>query len=45
MTTAAAAKVYGYAQVPVEQTIHRHVVDDAVLEWLPQATVVFEDAQ
>ncbi|WP_460195147.1 urease accessory protein UreD [Thermosynechococcus sp. FA-CM-4201] len=45
LTTAAAAKVYGRAQIPVEQTIHCHVADDAILEWLPQETIVFEGAQ
>ncbi|MFN3680346.1 urease accessory protein UreD, partial [Thermosynechococcus sp.] len=45
LTTPAAAKVYGRAQIPVEQTIHCHVADNAVLEWLPQETIVFEGAQ
>ncbi|WP_399370437.1 urease accessory protein UreD [Thermosynechococcus sp. HN-54] len=29
----------------MEQTIHCHVADDTVLEWLPQETIVFEGAQ
>lgn len=39
MTTAVALKVYSCVQVPVGQTIHSYVADDAVLEWLPQETV------
>lgn len=45
LTTAAAAKIYGRAQAVVEQTIHCHVADNAVLEWLPQETIVFDGAQ
>lgn len=42
LTTAAAAKVYGRAQVSVEQAIHWRGNDDAVLEWLPQETILLE---
>ncbi|URR34897.1 urease accessory protein UreD [Thermosynechococcus sp. HN-54] len=45
LTTAAAAKIYGRAQTVVEQTIHCHIANEAVLEWLPQETIVFDGAQ
>lgn len=45
ITTAAAAKVYGRAQSPVEQQIHCTIGAGASLEWLPQETILFHGAQ
>ena len=45
ITTAAAAKVYGRAQQPVDNRVHCHIGEGASLEWLPQETIVFNGAQ
>ena len=44
LTTPGAAKWYRSGGKPAEQQIHFRVADGAVLEWLPQGTIVFDDA-
>lgn len=43
LTTPGAAKWYG-SDYPAFQTIHAHVAENAVLEWLPQETIIFNHA-
>ncbi len=45
LTTAAASKIYRTPALPVQQHIHIQVGRDACLEWLPQETIVFNQAQ
>ena len=45
ITTAAASKVYRSNGLSTEQTINIQVGDRACLEWLPQETILFRDAQ
>lgn len=44
MTTAAANKIYRTNGQEAQQTIHIHVAEAACLEWLPQETIVFDQA-
>ncbi len=45
VTTAAASKIYRTAGPPVEQRIQIHIAANACLEWLPQETIVFNQAR
>lgn len=45
LTTAAASKVYRAPTTPVRQTIEVNIAPQACLEWLPQETIIFNQAQ
>lgn len=45
LTTAAASKVYRSPITPVRQTIEINIAPQACLEWLPQETIIFNQAQ
>lgn len=45
LTSAAATKVYRTNGLEAQQTIHLNIGSNACLEWLPQETIVFNDAQ
>ncbi|PZV10784.1 MAG: urease accessory protein [Leptolyngbya sp.] len=44
ITTAAAAKLYRSTGLEAQQTIQIHLAEGACLEWLPQETIVFDQA-
>ncbi len=44
ITTAAAGKIYGGNGIPATQQIIQNIEDGACLEWLPQETIVFNQA-
>jgi urease accessory protein len=44
ITTAAAGKIYGSNGIPATQSIIQNISDHACLEWLPQETIVFNQA-
>ena len=44
ITTAAAGKIYGSNGIPATQSIVQNISDLACLEWLPQETIVFNQA-
>ncbi len=44
VTTAAAGKIYRTNGLEAQQTIHLQIESGACLEWLPQETIVFEQA-
>lgn len=44
ITTAAANKIYRTNRLEAQQTIHIQVAEAACLEWLPQETIVFDQA-
>jgi urease accessory protein len=45
LTTAAAAKIYKSNGLVSSQNVNIHVSEQATLEWLPQETIVFNQAQ
>jgi urease accessory protein len=45
VTTAAAGKIYRTNGLTAEQTVQVSIAENACLEWLPQETIVFEQAQ
>lgn len=45
MTTATAAKIYRSGGLLAEQQVSLQIADHACLEWLPQETIVFNDAR
>jgi urease accessory protein len=45
LTTAAASKIYGSPQGQTHQTVQLSVAADSALEWFPQDTIVFNQAQ
>lgn len=45
ITTAAAGKIYRSNGLEAQQTVQIRLAPDACLEWLPQETIVFEQAQ
>jgi urease accessory protein len=44
ITTAAAGKIYGSKGTPATQSIVQNIGENACLEWLPQETIVFNQA-
>jgi urease accessory protein len=44
ITTAAAAKLYRSTGLEVDQSVHIQIAEGACLEWLPQETIVFDQA-
>ena len=44
LTTQAATKVYGMPRYGARQQIHFHIDEDAILEYLPDPTILFRDA-
>jgi urease accessory protein len=44
ITTAAAGKIYGSNGTPAIQKIVQNIADNACLEWLPQETIIFNQA-
>ncbi|MBM0741982.1 urease accessory protein UreD [Phormidium sp. CLA17] len=44
ITTAAAAKLYGSTGLEAQQSVQIYIAEGACLEWLPQETIVFDQA-